>query len=159
MCHRVEVFIPCLRPCTILLLFFRGSYNLQTKERKHKEQGQEDGYNEQSKAASAGTRQKGRTNGHENGKGHHEASTTLPVRDKNCGGSTTLFSCRYSNIVGKECSIRQGLAVPDEKDVLGGNEETGRMSRGALVIHDGLFHAGNTDRRIEPEAKGLTEYI
>jgi hypothetical protein len=132
---------------------------LQTKERKDKEQGQKHGYNEQSKATRAGTRQKGRTNGHDNGKGHHEASTPLAVRDENCDGRAvaTSFGTRYSNIVLQQCSIRQGLAVPDEKDVLGGNQETRRVSRSALVLNDGLFHAGNTDRRIEPEAKGLTE--
>jgi hypothetical protein len=79
------------------------------------------------------------------------------VRDKNCDGSivATFGTTRYSNIVLQERSIRQGLAVPDEKDVLGGNEETGGVSRGALVLDDGLFHAGNTDSRIKPEAKGL----
>jgi hypothetical protein len=130
--------------------------NLQTKERKYKEQGQEHGYNEQSKATSTGTRQKGSANGHDNGKGHHEASTTLPLTDKNGNGST-VATCSSSNIVLQECLISQGLAVPDEKDVLGGNEQTGSVSRGPLVLDDGLFHAGNADRRIEPEAKGLTE--
>jgi hypothetical protein len=80
------------------------------------------------------------------------------VRDKNCDGravAAATFGTRNANIVLQECSIRQGLAVPDEKYVFGGNQETGRVSRGALVLDDGLLHAGNTDSRIKPEAKGL----
>jgi hypothetical protein len=86
------------------------------------------------------------------------------VRDENCDGSavataaaaaTFVTYCRHSNIVLQECPIRQRLAVPDEKNVFGGNEKTGRVSRGALVVDDGLLHAGNADSRIEPEAKGL----
>jgi hypothetical protein len=56
--HHAEVVIPCLQPScsmyySVLLTF---SQCLQTKERKDKEQGQEHGYNEQSKATGAGTR-------------------------------------------------------------------------------------------------------
>jgi hypothetical protein len=132
-------------------------HNLKTKERQDEEQGHQHGNNEQSKATRAGTRQKGCTDSHNNGKGHHEASTPLPVRDRNCDvRSLVTRSCRYySNIIFQECSIRQGLAVPNEKDVLGGNEESGCVPSGALVIDDGLLHAGNTDRRVEPKAKGL----
>jgi hypothetical protein len=75
-------------------------HNLQTKEREDKEQGQQHGNNEQSKPASTGTRQKGCTDGQDNGKGHHEASTTLPVRDRNCDAwQVATLSCRYSNII------------------------------------------------------------